>query len=452
MAREFKFPDIGEGITEGEIVEWNVKEGDEIKEHAVLGKIETDKAVAEIPSPVAGTVLKIYHKPGERVKVGEALVTIGEKGEQIPQAMQPPVAQQSEQLVKQAPQGPEIQQAKQPVFKPAGAVGYLEEAPEEMAAVKSLQKDLQAETASASQTMNVIATPVTRKLARDLGVDISVVKGTGLGGRITDLDVKAAAGQVQVQQAKPEEAAPEISAEKRYDLYGYVDRVPLKGVRRAIAKKMIESVSHAAHVTAFDEADVTKLWALREREKARSQLEGVKLTFMPFIVKACVRSLKAHPYVNSSMDEQNEEVILKKYYNIGIAVDTPDGLMVPVVKGADMKSIKALAKEIEELAAKARDRVVDLGDLKGGTFSITNYGSIRGTFATPIINYPEAAILGVGRIYDKLVVDGEKAYKRKVLPLSLSFDHRIFDGADAAQFLDTLIKLLEDPESIIIGE
>ena len=470
MAYEFKFPDIGEGITEGEIVEWNVKEGDTVKEHQALGKIETDKAVAEIPTPVSGVILKIHFKPGDTVKVGETMVTIGQKGEKISQAVtvsQPiaiPSTIKSAVTPTVAMPAQAAKAGKQPVFKPAGAVGYLEEAPEEVVAVKKLQEDLQTETRHvetkqaeakvtkvAGEVPAILATPATRRLARDLGVDLSAVRGTGLGGRITDRDIRSATGQTQAV-ATAEEKQPEASAEKKYDTWGYVERVQLKGVRKAIAKKMIESVTHAAHVTAFDEADVTKLWTLREREKNRAQLEGVKLTFLPFIVKACVHALKDHPFVNSSLDEEHEEIILKKYYNIGIAVDTPDGLMVPVVKGADQKSVKGLAKEIEELAEKARQRTIDMGDLKGGTFSITNYGSIRGTFATPIVNYPEAAILGVGRIFEKLVIEGEKAYRRKILPLSLSFDHRIFDGADAAQFMQSLIEQLEDPDLILVED
>ena len=449
MAYEFKFPDIGEGITEGEIVEWTVKEGDYVKEHQALGKIETDKAVAEIPSPVAGYILKIHHAAGDTVHVGETLVTIGEKGEKISAAVSAPVAAKVS-ATKQA--------TKQPVFKPAGAVGYLEEAAdEEVAAVKKLQKELKKEAKRSA--MEVLATPATRRVARELRVNLAEIKWTRLGGRITEQDVRnvAEAGQkTEVAEGAEEkieevgEAKPELIVEKKYDMYGYVERVPLKGVRKAIAKKMTEAVTHAAHVTAFDEADVTKLWNLREREKKRAELEGFKLTFLPFIIKACVHALRDHPFVNSSLDEGHEEIILKKYYNIGIAVDTEEGLVVPVLKGADQKSIKQIAKEIEELAEKTRQRKVDLMDLKGGTFTITNYGSIRGTFATPLINYPEAAILGVGRIFEKLVIEGDKAYKKKILPLSLSFDHRIFDGADAAKFMQTLIEHLEDPDLILI--
>jgi pyruvate dehydrogenase E2 component (dihydrolipoamide acetyltransferase) len=413
--QEFKFPDIGEGITEGEIVEWLVKEGDYVEEHQAVGKIETDKAVAEIPSPARGYILKINHKPGETVNVGEVLFIIGDRKEIL-------------------------QKKEKPIVKPAGAVGYLEEAPEisdERVALKKLQEAL-----PTKESDQILAMPATRKLANDLGIDLAKITGSGKEGRITEQDVKNAKG-IEIPE-------PEIKIEKKFDFYGYIEHIPLKGVRKSIAKKMIESVTHAAHVTHIDEADVTQLWHIREREKKIAEMKGIHLTFLPFIVKAIVHALKDFPFVNSGLDEENQEIILKKYYNIGIAVDTDDGLIVPVVKEADAKSILEISKEIEELAKKARERKLDLQDMKGGTFTITNIGSIRGIFATPIINYPEAAILALGRIYDKLVVEGEKVYKKKVLPLSLSFDHRIFDGAYAAKFVDIVVKHLEDPDLILI--
>jgi pyruvate dehydrogenase E2 component (dihydrolipoamide acetyltransferase) len=414
MTTEFKFPDIGEGITEGEIVEWLVKEGDYVEEHQAVGKIETDKAVAEIPSPARGYILKINHKPGETVKVGEVLFIIGDRKEIL-------------------------QKKEKPVVKSA-VVGYLEEAPEisdERVALKKLQEAL-----PTKESDQILAMPATRKLANDLGIDLAKITGSGKEGRITEEDVKNAKG-IEIPE-------PEIKIEKKFDFYGYIEHIPLKGVRKSIAKKMIESVTHAAHVTHIDEADVTQLWHIREREKKIAEMKGIHLTFLPFIVKAIVHALKDFPFVNSGLDEENQEIILKKYYNIGIAVDTEDGLIVPVVKEADAKSILEISKEIDELAKKARERKLDLQDMKGGTFTITNIGSIRGIFATPIINYPEAAILALGRIYDKLVVEGEKVYKKKVLPLSLSFDHRIFDGAYAAKFVDIVVKHLEDPDLILI--
>jgi pyruvate dehydrogenase E2 component (dihydrolipoamide acetyltransferase) len=420
MTTEFKFPDVGEGITEGEVKEWLVKEGDYVEEHEAVARIETDKAIAEIPSPARGYIQKINHKAGETVKVGEVLFVIGEKKEQ--QAEKP-----------------------EPVVRPAGAVGYLEEAPEitdERAALQRLQ-----ETLPTKESDQILATPATRKLAKDLGIDLTKIVGSGREGRITDEDVQKAKETGIPETPEPQ---PEMKIEKKFDFYGYIEHVPLKGVRKSIAKHMTEAVQHATHVTHFDEADVTELWHVREREKKIAEMKGIHLTFLPFIAKAVIHALKDFPYVNATLDEQNEEIILKKYYSIGIAVDTDDGLIVPVVKDADQKSILDIAKEVEELAKKAKERKLDLQDMKGGTFTITNIGSIRGIFATPIINYPEAAILALGRIYDKLVVEGEKVYKKKVLPFSLSFDHRIFDGAYAARFVAKFVEHLEDPDLILI--
>lgn len=418
MPTEFKFPDVGEGITEGEIVKWRVKEGDAVSEHDVLAEVETDKAIVEIPSPVTGTVLKLYHKAGDTVKVGESLVSIGDKTEKPA-----------------------------PVIKPAGAVGYLEEAPDE-APVKK-----EAAAVQVSEGPVIAATPAVRRLARDLGIDISKIGGSGVDGRITEDDVRnfaQSSGMKKIEEKLPE---VEVKIQKKYDMYGYLERIPLKGVRKAIAKRMTESLYTAPHVTHMDEIDATSLFHHREREKRIAESKGIKLTYLPFIVKACIAALKKHPSFNSSLDEEHEEIVLKKYYNIGIAVDTENGLMVPVVKGADQKNIFQLAREISEVAQKARSREVDLGDLKGGTFTVTNIGSIGGLFATPIINYPEVAILAVGRITNRLVIDKEGKIKiRKILPLSLAFDHRVVDGADAAEFMNTIKELLEDPDLLMMQE
>jgi pyruvate dehydrogenase E2 component (dihydrolipoamide acetyltransferase) len=401
MVIEFKFPDVGEGITEGEIVKWEVKEGDKVSEHQTIAKVETDKAIVEIPSPKSGTILKIHHREGDTVKVGETLITIGEQGETIerPEIKAPPSS--------------------------TSVVGVLEEAP------------------SIPTKSGVLATPATRRLAKELGIDISEVVGTGLEGRITEEDVRRFA---EKKGKKPEG----FIRKKQYDLYGYYDAVPMKGVRRSTAKRMIESVKTAPHVTHMDEADATELVKMREKQKDSAQKKNIHLTYLPFVIKAVVAALKQYPYVNSSVDDENEQIILKKYYNIGIAVDTEDGLIVPVVKGADQKSLLHLAQEIQSLAEKARSREIDLADLKGGTFTITNIGFIGGTHATPIINYPETAILATGRIYDKAVVVNGQITIRKVMPLSLSFDHRVIDGVMGARFMNAVIRYLEDPTLICL--
>lgn len=414
MAVEFKFPDVGEGIAEGEIVRWKVREGDTVKEHDVIAEIETDKAVVEIPSPQNGVILKLHHMEGDTVKVGETLVTIGERGERVV-----PNAEKK---------------------KSVSVVGQLEEAPDE-APVQVPTTQSQTTVPTAAETVKkdeVLVLPAVRKLAKELGVELGSVKGTGNNARITEQDVRDAAHE----EPRSDEKVVSIKVTKKYDFYGYVERVPFKGLRKSIANNMVISESTAVHVTHFDEADVTDLVAHREKEKLKAQEKGVKLTYTPFIMKAVVEALKNHPYLNASLEE--DEIVLKKYYNIGIAVDTGDGLIVPNIKRAEIKSIVDMAKEVQELAEKVKTRKFDLAETKGGTFTITNVGAIGGIFATPITNPPEAAILATGSIREKPLVMNGKVEVRKTLPLSLSFDHRIVDGAEAARFVNEVKGYLED--------
>lgn len=406
MAKQFRFPDVGEGITEGEIVKWRVKEGDKVEEDQTLADIETDKAVVEVPSPYSGTVLKLHFKEADIVKVGEPLVTIGEKGED-----------------------PEKVKA--------------EEIPlEEETAAPSVVGDIKE---SKREIRDILATPKVRKLAIDLKVDLKNIKGTGRDGRITEEDIKQAADGGKTQPTK----IPAAKIRSKYDFYGTLERIPLRGVRRATAKKMAESVAHAAHVTHCDEADAGKLVQIREKMKLDAGKKNIKITYLPFIIKALIAALKKHPTLNATLEEDTEEIVVRQYYNIGIAVDVPDGLIVPVIKYAEQKDLFALAEEIQLLAENAKARTLDLADLKGGTFSITNVGILGGEFATPIINYPEVAILATMKIADRVrVVDGEIKIA-KTLPLCLSFDHRVIDGAEAARFMNDLIQLLEDPEQIV---
>ena len=411
MVVEFKFPDLGEGITEGEIRKWLVKEGDTVKLDQSIAEIETDKAVVEIPSPAAGKVLKIHHPEGGIIKVGEVLVSIGAVEEVV-----------------------EVAEKKKPSVS---VVGELPEAPEEKAVTPPTP------TRKIESQVVVQAMPAVRKLAKDLGVDIDRVKGTGPEGRITAEDVKA------FKERPPESKVPKI--EPKFDFYGFIERRPLRGIRRTTAKHMIESQTKAAHVTGMEIVDVTELVAVRERGKAALAPKGIHLTYMPFIIKAIVEALKSNPIINSTLDDEKEEILIKKYYNIGFAVATDEGLIVPVIKGADQKGMVELAEEVERLTELSNSRKIDLGDLKGGTFTITNYGVFGGTYGTPIINYPEVAILGTGRIMDMpLVKDGEiKA--RKVMHLSLSFDHRVIDGAEAARFMNDVKRYLEDPSLLMFS-
>ena len=402
MATEFRFPDVGSGITEGEIVKVHVKEGDKVKDDQVLFEIETAKAVVEMPAPAAGTVLSINVKAGQTIKVGEVLAVIGQPGEKIEQKSQ--TAGTQFQIAKRAEQEP-------------------------------LGKQVIA-------SHRIVATPHTRQLAKQLGVDINKAAGTGQGGRITDEDIQNAA-----KNSEPKSEAPKIKFEK----FGEVLRIPIHGVRKAIVERMQIAVS-VPTVTNTDEADITKLFKLREKEKKVAANKGIKLTYLPFIAKAVIIGLKEHPYVNSSIDEEANEIVLKKFYNIGFAVDTPDGLIVPIIKNANKKSIFDLAMDMEKLSDKARERKLTLEDMQGGSFTITNLGTYGGIFFTPILNHPESAILGIGKIMDKAVYDGKKFAVRKVLPLSMTYDHRLIDGAVAAKFLNTIIRHLEDPDLLLVDE
>ncbi|MCP4364072.1 MAG: 2-oxo acid dehydrogenase subunit E2 [Planctomycetes bacterium] len=429
MAYDFKFPDIGEGVTEGIVVEWKVKEGDMVELDQDLVEIETDKAIVTIPSPRKGVILKIHYKAGETIPVGETLVSIGEKGEK----------------------GEKIEAVGEAPAYTGSVVGFLEEAPEEGEEVKPAAREAAEAAAPAGKAL---ATPAVRRLARELGVDVSHIKGTGKDGRVTAEDVKNSAAKAAVPSPKAKkEEKPAIKKIKKYDMYGYITRVPLKGVRKTVARKMAEATSSAALVTHHDDADVTHLVEVREGHKQYAEGKGVKLTYIPFVVKTVIEGLKKYPYLNSTLEEEDggKYVVLKKYFNIGVAVDTPDGVMVPVVKGADQKTVLDIAKETSGLAKRARERKVDLADMRGGSFTVTNVGFIGGTHFTPIPNHPEVAILGLGRIEEKPVVREGKVVVRRIMPLSLTFDHRVVDGADAARFVNTVKEYLEDPDLFLVG-
>ncbi len=414
MAYEFRFPDVGEGITEGTIVKWKVKEGDNVEADQILAEVETDKAVVEVPSPKKGAILKLNHKEGEVINVGEVLAVIGEKGEKL-----------------------EAKKEEKSAHYTGSVVGFLPEAEGETKRPAQNNKN----AVSSPEDSGIKASPIVRKLAKILNVDLSGIKGTGANGIITEEDVKKAVSGAKAQEK------PAVKSVKKYDFFGYVDHVPLKGIRKITAEKMSEAVRNAALVTNHDHVDVTELANVREKEKENAAQKGVKLTYLPFIIKATIESIKKHPYVASSVEEN--EIIVKKYYNIGVAIDTPDGLIVPVIKGADQKSLYSLANEVNNFVEKVKSRKIDLMDLRGGVFTITNIGVIGSTYFTPIVNYPETCILGTGRIEDKAVVRDGKIVIRKIMPISFTYDHRVIDGAEAARFMNDLRDLLEKPDSLI---
>ncbi len=430
MSFEFKLPDIGEGVHEGEIVKWLVKEGDFVKEDQPMVEVMTDKATVEIPAPRAGKILKLNGKEGETVKVGSVLVVIEEAG-----AAPAPTVKPEPKRELAAPPLPK------PEPKPEPAPTPLTTKPTPAPA---------AATATAAPA-RVLATPATRKLARELGIDIALVQGTGPAGRVTDEDVR----QFATARTAPQAPTPPPTPAPAYtptpvSANGREERIPLRGIRKRIAEHMHQSKNTAAHFTYVDEVDMTELVQLREQMKPLTEQKGVKLTYLPFIVKACVAALKEMPLLNASLDETRGEIVLKKYYNVGIATATDDGLIVPVVKEANRKSLLEIATEIERLAKAAREGKVALQDLQGGTFTITSLGALGGLFATPIINYPEVAILGVHEIKRRPVVRENQIVIRDIMLLSLSFDHRVVDGDVGARFCKRVMSYLENPKLLFL--
>ncbi|WP_254766463.1 dihydrolipoamide acetyltransferase family protein [Salinilacihabitans rarus] len=505
MVREFKLPDVGEGVAEGELVSWLVEPGDAVSEDQPVAEVETDKALVEVPSPVDGTVRELRAEAGEMVPVGDVIVTFDVEGEEPAEA--------------------EPAESDERAGEPEAEEGGAEAGSEEVATPEG----------------RVFAPPRVRRLAREEGVDLSTVEGSGPGGRITEGDVRAAAeggasgtaaeadagaadpaseagdaGAAQAPASTETTAAPQVesadrdrtlaapatrriadeegvdidavpAAEER-DGEAFVTpeavreyaeaqrraqeadaaalagreepaererREPFTGVRRTIAEAMERSKYTAPHVTHHDEVDVTKLVETRERLKPVAEERGIGLTYMPFIMKAAIAALKEFPQMNAMIDDENEEIVYKNYYNVGVATATDVGLMVPVVEDADRKGLLQLSSEMNELVQKARERSISPNELRGSTFTITNIGGIGGEYATPILNYPEAGILAVGEIKRKPRVvtdeDGNESIEpRSVMTLSLSFDHRLIDGAEGARFTNKVMEYLENPELLLL--
>ncbi|MEM4782622.1 MAG: dihydrolipoamide acetyltransferase family protein [Halalkalicoccus sp.] len=504
MVREFKLPDVGEGVAEGEIVQWLVSEGEEVSEDQPVAEVETDKAVVEVPSPVNGSVREILADEGEVVPVGNVIITFDVEGE-------------AEEETTESAEKEEPTTSQEQVSEEAADIGDGEEV----------------ETPAG----RTFAPPNVRRLARELGVDISSLSGSGPSGRVTERDVREAAeggdeeattgpkqldeglksatrktgegadetatrsGAAELESADRDRtlAAPatrklaeeegvdinRVPASEERDGEAFVtpeavreyakaqreaqaadteavatgaeaeraereERIPYRGIRRTIGKQMAASKFTAPHVTHHDTAAVEGLVEARAELKARAEEQGVKLTYMPFIMKAIVAALREFPELNASLDEEAEEIVVKNYYNVGIAVATDAGLMVPVVKNVEEKGVLQLASEVNELAQKARERSISREEMQGGTFTITNFGAIGGEYATPIINHPEVAILGLGELTERPVAEGGEVRAAETLPLSLSIDHRVIDGADAAAFANRVIEYLENPLLLLL--
>ncbi|MBU1699690.1 MAG: 2-oxo acid dehydrogenase subunit E2 [Candidatus Eisenbacteria bacterium] len=437
---EFKLPDLGEGIQEGEILKWYIAAGDKINEDDPLVDVETDKAAVTIPSPKGGTIARLSGDVGGIINVGDVIVVIddGTGGT---------VAVDDKGVAEKESVAPAAQAPAAPAAPAAPVAAVMSAGP-------------------------VAAAPATRRLARELGVDIRTVPATGPAGRVTGEDVKrfhgtggAAAPEKRVCPldivASPEtefaaraaSAIPYLDIEPLPDFsqWGLIEIEKLRSIRRKVARKMITSFSLIPHVAHMDEADVTDLEAFRKRENERRKGKpGGHLTLLSFVIKAVTAGLRAAPSFNASLDHFKDQIIYKKYYNIGIAVDTGRGLIVPVIRETDRKSIIEVSAEIERLAAAARDGKIAVQDLQGGTFTITNVGPMGGTALLPTINYPEVAILAMGAAQDKAVVRDGQIVIRKMLPLTLAFDHRITDGADAARFVSEMVRTLSDPNLLLL--
>lgn len=441
---DYRFPELGEGLHEGEIIKWHIKPGDRVEEDQIIMEVQNDKAVVEVPSPFSGKVLDVKTKEGTVAKVGDIIAVFEVEGEL-------PAQSEEEGRAPETPAAPVTPVAPIPSEAAKAPASPVEEAPPAIPG-KTVPADKPKEqpSAPAAGVIGVLATPGVRKLAREKGIDIANVKPTGKNGRITREDVLAfrPGEAADVTPDAPEAAVPAAVPALAGDLPE--ERVPLKGIRKIIAQAMVKSVYTAPHVTLMDEADVTALVALRERAKPLAEKKGVKLTYLPFIVKALIAALKQFPALNASIDDGKDEIVYKKYYHVGIATDTENGLLVPVIPHADRKNMWELASEIKDLAARGREGKLAPHELKGSTVSITNIGSAGGMFFTPVINYPEAAILGMGRITAKPVVKNGEIVIGNVMSLSLSFDHRIIDGATAQHAVNVIKQLLEDPELLIM--
>jgi pyruvate dehydrogenase E2 component (dihydrolipoamide acetyltransferase) len=415
MMYELKFADIGEGIHEGEILEWHVKVGDNVKEDQTIAEVNTEKVNVEITSPVEGVVETIEKDEGTIVEVGEVLARI-ETGAVKEASSSPP---KGEKLPKEKDDS---------LFTPT--VAFKE-----------------TETEPRKRTRLILAAPAVRRKAREMGIELAEVKGSGPGGRILFPDLEAHSKKPKKGPARVVNEMPANSLE---------EHIPVRGIRRAIVQNMSKSKHTAAHFSYFDEVDMTALDRLKEEAEALPENQDVKMTYLPLIIKSLIPTLREFPMLNASLDDENEEIVVKHYYNIGIAVDTEDGLMVPVIKDADKKDVWQLAREIDDLATRARNGKLNLDEVKGGTFTITSVGNIGGVMATPILRWPEVGILGIMRGKLRPVVIEEhgepKIAIRKMMFLSISIDHRVVDGATVARFTNRLIQYLENPGLILLRE
>jgi pyruvate dehydrogenase E2 component (dihydrolipoamide acetyltransferase) len=438
MKFTFNFPDLGEGLEEGTIMEWYVKPGQQVKMGDSIVQMETDKVVADIPSPKNGVITDLFGEVGDVIKVGSPLVIIQIEGEVSEQTTE------DEKITTEA--------VSESDDDAGSVVGTIEVAGKNdiMAPSDEGEKDIEEKT---SVSRKALATPVARAMAKQMGIDINQIPGSGPSGRVkkedilnfksTGLDIKPESDIIK-KSFTPDESLKQTAGDVTYK--------PLTQIRKTIAKNMLQSKHNAAHMSVFEEVEISGLMEVRSRYKQRFADKGVKLTYLPFIVKAVAQALKHHPQLNSQIDTENNRMIYRNRYHIGIAVDAPDGLVVPVIRDADKLSIFQIACQIGELANKARTRKLTLEDLKDGCFSITSFGSFGGIYATPVLNYPQAGILGIGRILKTPVVKDDEIVIGNIMPLSLTVDHRVVDGGETTRFIYKVMEYLTDPISFLMEE
>lgn len=438
MKFTFNFPDLGEGLEEGTIMEWYVKPGQQVKMGDSIVQMETDKVVADIPSPKNGVITDLFGEVGDVIKVGSPLVIIQIEGEVSEQTTE------DEKITTEA--------VSESDDDAGSLVGTIEVAGKNdiMAPSDEGEKDIEEKT---SVSRKALATPVARAMAKQMGIDINQIPGSGPSGRVkkedilnfksTGLDIKPESDIIK-KSFTPDESLKQTAGDVTYK--------PLTQIRKTIAKNMLQSKHNAAHMSVFEEVEISGLMEVRSRYKQRFADKGVKLTYLPFIVKAVAQALKHHPQLNSQIDTENNRMIYRNRYHIGIAVDAPDGLVVPVIRDADKLSIFQIAGQIGELANKARTRKLTLEDLKDGCFSITSFGSFGGIYATPVLNYPQAGILGIGRILKTPVVKDDEIVIGNIMPLSLTVDHRVVDGGETTRFIYKVMEYLTDPISFLMEE
>lgn len=435
-----KLPELGEGVAEGELVKWLVKPGDTVKVDQAVAEIMTDKATVEVPSTAAGTVTELMFKVGDVIKVENVMLKLSGSGggatASAPAAATKPATSSAVAASLHQPAKPAADSAA-PAPQPRAATVNTNGVYPPVADFK------------------VLATPSTRRLAREMGVDLNGMTGTGLAGRVTRDDVMNAKGNGSAGKSAPAPASGGAISIPKPSYQGPAgaaeERVPLVGVRKKIAENLQKAKQIIPHFTLMDEADVTALVGFREAMKEAAEKSGTKVTYLPFVMKALIATIREFPMFNASIDDAAGEIVYKKYFNMGFAADTPNGLLVPVIKDADRKSILDISKDIVDLSKRARDGKLKLDEMKGATITITNIGSVGGTYATPVINHPEVAILGMYKISDKLVLEeGGKVGVRKVMNFTITCDHRLIDGAVAARFLKAFINRIQNPGVLML--